>query len=125
MGIRSTNITLYADQWAESNTGYEQVVTINGVTPNTSATYTVYYNGSNWYVNGTETTFENIDGTSIPNTSGGNWRINSTYNTIKFNGVIRKLDNDTHIKYSQKLVEGKQIQAIVRNSVLLDIVIDA
>ena len=34
MGIRTTNITLYANQWAETDTGYEQAVTINGVTPN-------------------------------------------------------------------------------------------
>lgn len=32
--VKSTNVTLYADKWVKTDAGYEQVVTIKGVTPN-------------------------------------------------------------------------------------------
>lgn len=45
--------------------------------------------------------------------------------TIKFNDKIAMLDNSTFAKYSKILVEGKELKAIVRNNVLLDVIVEA
>lgn len=44
--------------------------------------------------------------------------------TIKFNGISRMLDDDTFAKHRLNLVEGKQLKAIVRNNVVIDLLLD-
>ena len=45
--------------------------------------------------------------------------------TIRFNDKVSMLDNNTFAKYSKILVEGKELKAIVRNNVLLDVIVEA